>query len=608
MKASAIKRDCKSPYSAPANCKFAGTKRLHSSRYGFLWLFLLLISPISLYSNNINVKFSHSGGFYDQSFELSLTCPDGYSIHYTTNGNEPNWTDPQYQSPLWIDEKLFSDAKIYTIQTCKDEWWREPDTIKRNVVIRAAAFDNKGNRISEIGTHSYFIKTLGNDTHGLPVISICTDSLSLFDHDTGLFVPGASGQNYNQKGRDWERRCNFEFYEFDNSGVNQQVGLRTHGGISRTYLQKGMKVYARKEYGKGRFYHKFFNTTDKNNFKNLVLKPMANMHVKDYICSMIANRLNFESPESRPVVVYINGEYWGLYYLKERPNDRYIADYYGYDKDDINIIEHWDGHAADGNNKNFLNLMQWLKKADLTDDAQYDSICKLIDIDCFIDYYCFQLYIENDDWPHNNMRCWQNGNGKWRWISFDCDLCFDNPNMLSKVIFNLENQDISTVLFSKLLSNANFRDQFYKRHGELIINELSYNSIHPYIVENLEATQGEIASHCKRFVCSRNPDDYEQYMNSIDQFFSFRTINSAAMIYQLYYHNNWTYRLSNSKKQAQFKFTPNSKRPTFLLRMARQFGDWSYVKLYFSYERIKFRERISASKFVQYLKKKRNRH
>ena len=588
-------------------CNSAATIEVRWRLKTIIGLLLAWVFPIAAFANDNHVKFSHSGGFYEQSFALSLTCQDGYTIHYTTNGNEPKWTDPQYQSPLWLDEKLYSNSKIYTIQTCSDELWRVPESVKRCVVIRAAAFDPQGNQVGAISTHSYFIKALGNDTHGLPIISICTDSLSLFDHETGIFIPGVTGANYNQKGQEWERPCNFEFYECDNSGVNQQAGLRTHGAISRTYLQKGLKVYARKEYGVKKFYHKFFSTSDQNNFKHLVLKPLANMHVKDHICSMIANALNFESPESRAVVLYINGEYWGIYYLKERPNDHYIADYFGYNKNDINVIDHWEGHAANGSNANFVQLMQWLKKADLSNHEEYDKLCKLIDIDCLIDYFCFQLFIANDDWPHNNMRCWQKGDGKWRWIFFDGDFSFDNQKMLSKVVYNKENQDISTLLFTKLISNEDFRDLFYKRHGEMIVNELAYNSTHPFVENCFDEIHDEINAHCNRFMTASNLENYERMKFDTDNFFSFRAINSAAMIYQFYYHNNWVYRLSKSKSQVKFKPQNNPNRPSFLLRMARQFHDWTYVRLFWSYERIKIRERISASKIVQYIKKKRNR-
>jgi hypothetical protein len=115
-----------------------------------------------------------------------------------------------------------------------------------------------GHRLCEPVTHTYFIRSLGCDFHGLPVLEITADSLALFDYETGIFIPGihydpadsTSTGNYKMRGREWERVVNMEFYEPDNRGINQRCGLRTHGGASRFFQQKGMKLYARDEYGK----------------------------------------------------------------------------------------------------------------------------------------------------------------------------------------------------------------------------------------------------------------------------------------------------------------------------------------------------------------------
>ena len=93
-------------------CNSAATIEVRWRLKTIIGLLLAWVSPIAAFANDNHVKFSHSGGFYEQSFALSLTCQDGYSIHYTTNGNEHKLTDPQYQSPLWLDEKLFSNSKI----------------------------------------------------------------------------------------------------------------------------------------------------------------------------------------------------------------------------------------------------------------------------------------------------------------------------------------------------------------------------------------------------------------------------------------------------------------------------------------------------------------
>lgn len=568
-----------------------------------VFLLTALIFPVSMSAHEDLVSFSVSGGFYDRPFPVTLSCPEGYVIHYTTNGNTPKPSDPQYDSPLMLDERLYSHSNIFTIPTCDEGSWYVPETIKRCIVIRAAAFDTIGNQMGEVVTNSYFIKSLGIDSHGLPVISLCSDSLSLFDYETGIFVPGITGENYLQHGRDWERVCNFEFLETDNKGISQQAGLRIHGAGSRVGCQKGLKLYARKEYGGKHFNYKFFESNDLGAFRHLILKPAGIGLHRDHICSQIAEPLNFEVPSSRPVIVFINGEYWGLYFLKERPDDQFIADHYGYDKHEINVIESWTGEAANGSNENFIEMMRWFMRADLTSDVQYQKACDLIDIDCFIDYYCFQLFVCNEDWPDNNMRCWQVANGKWRWIFFDGDYCLTSfRNMLECTLYHQENKDISTLLFSKLLTNEDFREKLYARYGELLIYEFDPKNTQEHKNSCLASIEKEIDDHFNRFGFQYAKDDYAFQLKFTDIFCSIRNTSAAALMYGLFYHRGWTYRNSATPSQSTFKYNPKSRSPFFLFRMARQFDSWKFVRYFFAYERYRISEDMKNSSIGQRVK------
>jgi hypothetical protein len=173
------------------------------------------------------VLFSSSGGFYEESFALELFhfYPQN-QIRYTTNGNPPTAQSQLYTEPLFLDQALYSTSDIYTIQVTPDGQMFYPDSIGHCIVIRAAVFDENDSCVSEVATNSYFIHSLGCDTHGLPVMSLCSDSLSLFDYYRGIMVPGSHYNpdspswtgNYYCKGLNWERRCNVEFYELDNRG------------------------------------------------------------------------------------------------------------------------------------------------------------------------------------------------------------------------------------------------------------------------------------------------------------------------------------------------------------------------------------------------------
>ena len=216
------------------------------------WILLLLLFAfrIELFSQT-KVQFSRHGGFYDEPFALSLGCSNmDCHICYTTNGDTPTDGSFRYETPLFLDERLYSVSNIHTIPTAPVFEPFVPDSVQHAIVIRAAAFDRNGQRVSEVATQTYLIHALGCDHHGLPAVSVCCDSLSLFDYDTGIIVPGVffdpdnpdfSG-NYYQRGSEWERLCNVEFYEHDNTDINQICGIRTHGNRARKAPAKGLKI------------------------------------------------------------------------------------------------------------------------------------------------------------------------------------------------------------------------------------------------------------------------------------------------------------------------------------------------------------------------------
>ena len=572
-------------------------------------MILPMLFAFVLPAQQAEVAFSVPGGFYDSVFHVVLSCSEEeLVIHYTNNGNVPTVSSKVYSNPLLLGENLYSHSDIYTIQCCPDSVWYPPDSVKHCIVIRAAAFDAKGNRVSEVVTQSYFIRSLGCDTHGLPVVSLCADSLDLFDYERGIMVPGiccdSANQywtgNYYQKGRQWERPCNFEFYEADSGGINQQAGLRMHGSSARAGQQKGLKLYARKEYGEPRFQYVFFKELENRSFKHLVLKPFchrgASHAVQDRVCSQIEAGLAVESLASRFVVLYINGEYWGIYDFKEKPDEHYLADHYGCSPQSIDMVESWNGKVSCGDNTGFIEMMRWFVKADLSSDEDYRKACSLIDVDSFIDYYCLELFIGNYDWPYNNMRCWREGEGKWRWLFFDGDDCLDgSDNVVSSALTTGGKVTESNLLFNKLLMNQDFRDRFYGRFGRLMTNQFDYETTSAYLEANIAKVRGEVENHVERFGRPESVSNFDQQMWHVNHFLRYRVLNMSSLLYRFYYYNGWKYNCSEIASQKSFKINLKRHDPKFLLRMALQFKDWRYVEIYHAYMRLKRHEAIKTS-------------
>ena len=456
------------------------------------WTFLLgfLVFPLLGWAQYDTLIFSASGGFYDDVFSLEMHCnnPNNH-IRYTINGGDPTAHSQLYTGPLILDERMYSKSNIYTLLNCPEDQFRMVDAVDHCIVIRATVFDENDEYASETYTNSYFVKALGFYSHGLPVVSLCVDSVDLFNFDYGIFVGGANFDpenprwtgNYYQRGNEWERWANFEFYEFDNTGVNQQCGVRTHGGNGRRFQQKTMKVMARKKYGKQRFEHAFFPNLSETRFKNLVLRPFlsSNGGCEDYICNRLAQQLGLDFMADRPSVLFLNGEYWGIYYVKEKPDEHYVEDHYGIDSREVNLQWGWWGKVKHGSPENYQALQDWTSKADLRDPDQYAFIATKIDIDNFINYYLLELFVANFDWPNNNVRFWQAGDGKFRWLFFDGDSSLENLQfdvMANATKYDDENFKVASFFFRKFLESPQFQKQFVDRFNQLIVTFFSYRN------------------------------------------------------------------------------------------------------------------------------------
>lgn len=502
-------------------------------RRSWIGLLLLVAFRFELYAQT-EVFFSQSGGFYNESFTLYLGCTDWErQIRYTTNGNTPTEASLLYEAPLFLDERLYSTSDIYTLPIAPIFEPYTPESVQHAIVIRAAAFDEAGNRVSEVVTQTYLIRALGCDHHDLAVVSVCSDSLSLFDYDTGIFVPGAHFEpdhpdwtgNYYERGREWERLANVEFYEADNTGINQQCGLRTHGNRARKAPAKGMKLYAREEYGKKRFKHRFFETTSIKSFKHLVLKPFSTLWpgtgVQDYMANRMALELGLEAANSRPVVVYLNGEYWGVYFLQEKLDDNYLEDHFGIDPEQCNIVSGngadgetwvWSIEEESGNGSGFEQLLDWLENADLSDSTNYAYVCSLVDIDNYIDYQILETFIANSDWPANNFRSWQTGDSKWRFAFFDGDdaLLNEDYDIFGNACYVPNDKwhtgGRSTLLFRRLLENNEFKLKFQDRVYALCDSYLNYESVAPFMESVVSVMRPEMCRHIDRF---GNPESFE---------------------------------------------------------------------------------------------------
>lgn len=499
------------------------------------WL-TMLFWAITLWSfaQTEKVLFSVPGGFYEDHFPVSLECIyPSHHIRYTTNGNSPTASSALYTEPLNLSASLYSTSNIYTIVNCIPSVYHPTADVKHCIVIRAAVFDENDSCVSPVVTNSYFIRSLGCDTHELPVLSIAVDSLSLFDYETGIFIPGiyydpsdsTHTGNYCQRGREWERLVNMEFYETDNCGINQLCGLRTHGGASRWYQQKGMRLYAREEYGKKKFNFRFFESTTVEKFKRLNLHPFRCSNWlqtggQEYLSQTVASTLDIDAMAVRQTVVFINGEYWGIYTLEESPDEHYVEDHYGFDDEQVNILKYW-GVIQNGDGTDWWGFYTWINTADFSQPDQAAHAYSRIDVPSFIDYILLEIYSANLDWPQNNVLQWQGETGgKYRWLFYDGDGCFTHPHY--NAFDNATHQGGSSRVLNHFLENKDFRNSFYRRYVELLSSAFSVPYLQSVLGDYRQMVEGEIASQSDRFGFPENLQRWNDDLEKTEEFFQRR--------------------------------------------------------------------------------------
>ncbi|TVR76173.1 MAG: T9SS C-terminal target domain-containing protein [Chitinophagaceae bacterium] len=491
-----------------------------------------------LNSLTYNVHISHEAGFYGDSITVDLSAQEGVEIFYTLDGSVPDINSFKYEQPLVFDNRE-NDPTILSLIPTGYKWKQPAGSINKINVLKTAAFKN-GRPVSPVETRTYIISPDLEDRYTFPVISISTDKRHFFDYNEGIYIQGVhfdgdrNSGNFSKRGKHWEKPAYMEY--FDNAGelaLAQDIGVRIHGSGSRKNPQKSLRLYARSFYGESRFNYPFFpDKPDLQNFKRLILSasvssPRDQTLFRDELTHHLIRGLDLDYQAFIPVVVFINGEYWGIHNLKERQDRYYLENNHNIDPDNIDLLE---GHheVKEGSFTNYESLINYLENNDMSKDEHYQHILNLVEIDNFIDYHIIQLFFANWDWPHNNIAYWRprTEDGKWRWLFFDCDACmlprlyrsnslefFLNPE-------NLKNQDRSWAYYNLhfLLKNDNFRVAFYNRMIYHADNTFSPEKVVEAIQHFRELYYPEIHEQVNRWNSPLNISEWEKYLSDLESF------------------------------------------------------------------------------------------
>lgn len=471
--------------------------------------------PLGIFGQAPDVKFSHMPGFYDEPIVLEIQADGSAIIHFTRDGSVPTATDPVYQSGLLLDDRTGDENVVSIIPTNNiglsnpyREGWRPPmGEVQKCHIIRAVAITPSG-EAGTVASATFCVDPNGAQRYTLPVVSLVAEQDSLFGFERGIYVPGVTGGNYFQRGDDWEREVHVSFFEADGSlGFQQDAGVRIHGGTTRSRPRKTLRLYAKSEYGNSWFDYPVFPDKPISRYKRLLLRNSGNdwsesLFRDAYMQALVKENTKLDIQYSRPVIVFINGEYWGIHNVRDRLDDRYLQSHYQLDEERVCILE---GNAELDTGEpacrtSYVEMISFIESRDMADPDNFAQASLMMDMDNYIDYLTLQIYTRNTDWPGNNIAYWRHldgtptaddlhpGDGRWRWMVFDLDfgfgLDFDyvrisgeafggNNAFHNTLAQSLQsdgpgwpNPPWSTSLFRNLIENESFKQRFISRFAD----------------------------------------------------------------------------------------------------------------------------------------------
>ena len=429
--------------------------------------------------------FSLESGFYDSNqITIEISSTDELAIiYFTTDGTKPTVNDTQYENPI---------------------------TINSNTVIRARSFLDEWVP-SDIKTKTYIMEI--DELSSLPKIFLTTDPNSFFDEDTGMYVMGPNaewdfpyfGANFWE---DWERPIHFEILETDGSNYSADAGAKIFGGWSRAFPQKSISIFSRSYIGPSSFDYSLFPDVSINSYEAFVLRNSGNdwesTMLRDGFITGLAKDLDIDHQKYRPAILYINGEFWGIQNIREKVNEHFIASNHTVSSEHIDLLDIegiYDRNIIHGTNADYQILMNYLDTQEMNDPLVQNALENWIDIESYFSYQAFQIFIDNRDWPGNNIKFWRDHRvgGKWRWILYDTDFGFGiwDPSAYTFNTLNFAlvddapgwpNPPWSTFVFRKLIENENFKNQFVNIYCDMLNTVFQPE----FLLNHLDSISGQI--------------------------------------------------------------------------------------------------------------------
>lgn len=431
--------------------------------------------------------FSLEAGFYNSDITLKLIAGNtNATIRYTTDGSDPTNLSPLY------DEAI---------------------TISNTTCIKARCFET-GKLPSKAIASTYFI----NDEYTVPVLSLTTNSDNLFG-STGIFT------NYNES---WNRPCYIEYFDEEKALVASQAsGIQVDGGAggSRSKPQTSFRIEPdHGTFGEGAVKYNFHpERINHREYEYLYLRNGSNRYLdliyKDgaQVRGMGKNTYNFYS-EYRPIVVFINGEYYGMYEGREKINASYLEKNYDMNTDSLTMVGISYFKKPNtilpivGSTEPFFEDYERFLDMDPSEADYLDKVDEIIDLDSYTDYIAGQTWMTNKDWPNNNMKAWRckGSDMRWQFAIVDLEWSFkptsSYANLSTSPSFDqieymngFRTQWPASGYWYMLMQNEDYKDRFINRMCDLMNTSYAYKELSKIETAIYEEALPEIPAYYERW-------------------------------------------------------------------------------------------------------------
>jgi gliding motility-associated-like protein len=442
------------------------------------------------------VQFSLPAGFYPAAIQVSLSCPAANStIRYTTNGAVPSAASTLYSGPI---------------------------SVNATTVIRAAAFDNNTQAaMSFPENNTYFI----NETHTMPVYSVAAGNV------TGFF--NGNGQ---------ETMVSMEYFGTDDSQIFEMDGdINRHGNDSWAYDQRGFRFYVRDDYGyANKIDEQMFPTSPRTDYDVIIIKAAGSdnfdgnggpsAHIRDAYVQTLSEKfnLNVDVRRYKPALLFVNGQYWGVYESRERIDADFTQYYYNNDEKEVDMLEYWGGLSIRyGSDTAWQNLYSYIMNNSMAVQANFNYVDQRFNVMSLVDYFVLNTYTVNSDWLNWNTAWWRGRDPqhpvKWKYKLWDQDNTFNlgqNYTGLPTTGANADPCDIQSVgqfigpgvsaneghvnILNRLMMNPSFEQLYISRYADLMNSAFTCTNMLNHFDSMVARIQPEMQRHCTRWNANYN--------------------------------------------------------------------------------------------------------